>query len=62
MSEGKIKTVKAEPKPKKFYKNRISETAGLMKKYKNDKVKVAKTMGISVSTVERNMRKYKRKK
>lgn len=64
MSEGKVKTVKAEPKPKpkKFYKNRISETVGLMKKYKNDKVKVAKIMGISVSTVERNMRKYKRKK
>lgn len=62
MSEGKVKTIKAEPKLKKFYKNRISETAGLMKKYKNDKVKVAKAMGISVSTVERNMRKYKRKK
>lgn len=64
MSEGKVKTIKAEPKSKskKFYKNRISETAGLMKKYKNDKVKVAKAMGISVSTVERNMRKYKRKK
>ena len=29
-------------------------------KFKNDKQKVADKMGISVATVERNMRKYRR--
>lgn len=37
--------------------SRIEETVRLMKKY-NDKEQVADEMGISVSTVERNIRKY----
>ena len=38
--------------------SRIEETVRLMKKY-NNKEQVADEMGISVSTVERNIRKYK---
>lgn len=38
--------------------SRIEETVRLMNKY-NDKEQVADEMGISVSTVERNMRKYR---
>ena len=38
--------------------SRIEETVRLMNKY-NDKEQVAKEMGISVSTVEHNMRKYR---
>lgn len=38
--------------------SRIEETVRLMNKY-NDKEQVAEEMGISVSTVERNMRKYR---
>lgn len=38
--------------------SRIEETVRLMNKY-NDKEQVANEMGISVSTVERNMRKYR---
>lgn len=38
--------------------SRIEETVRLMNKY-NDKERVANEMGISVSTVERNMRKYR---
>lgn len=40
--------------------SRIEETVRLMKKY-NDKEQVADEMGISVSTVERNIRKYNEK-
>lgn len=38
--------------------SRIEETVRLMKKYNNNKEQVADEMGISVSTVERNIRKY----
>ena len=38
--------------------SRIDETVRLMKKYNNNKEQVADEMGISVSTVERNIRKY----
>lgn len=38
--------------------SRIEETVRLIKKYNNNKEQVADEMGISVSTVERNIRKY----
>ena len=38
--------------------SRIEETVRLMKKYNSNKEQVADEMGISVSTVERNIRKY----
>lgn len=41
--------------------SRIYQTARLMKKYNNDTLKVSNKMGISVATVERNMRKYREK-
>lgn len=61
---GNEKIVKTE-KQKKIDKSiakktdRIQETADYMKKFKNDKQKVADQMNISVATVERNMRKFK---
>jgi hypothetical protein len=63
MSNGTVKTVKTATQKildkNKIAMNRIEETAMLMKKFKNNVVKVAKTMHISVSTVKRNMRKYR---
>jgi transcriptional regulator with PAS, ATPase and Fis domain len=56
-----VKTVKKEEKKTTKSKSRILQTAQLMKKFKNDKQKVADKMGISVATVERNMRKYRNK-
>lgn len=63
LSKGTIKTVKTDTQKaidnKIVATNRIEKTAELMKKYKNNVVKVAKEMGIRVSTVKRNMRKYR---
>lgn len=47
-----IKDVKLEKK-----ETRTEQTKRLMKEYKNNKEKVAEIMGISISTVERNMRR-----
>lgn len=59
MTDNKVKTVKKEPKKTYVPENRILQTAYYMKKFKNNKDKVADKMGISVATVERNMRKYR---
>lgn len=63
LSKGTVKTVKTDTQKaiddKIVATNRIEKTAELMKKYKNNTVKVAKEMGIRVSTVKRNMRKYR---
>lgn len=63
LSKGTVKTVKTDTQKaidnKIVATNRIEKTAELMKKYKNNVVKVAKEMGIRVSTVKRNMRKYR---
>ena len=65
MTDNKVKTIKKEPKKEvkktNVPENRILQTVYWMKKYKNDKQKVADKMGISVATVERNMRKYRTK-
>jgi transcriptional regulator with PAS, ATPase and Fis domain len=61
LSNNTVKTVKKEEKKTTKSKSRILQTAQLMKKFKNDKQKVADKMGISVATVERNMRKYRSK-
>lgn len=61
LSNNTVKTVKKEEKKTIKSKGRILQTAQLMKKFKNDKQKVADKMGISVATVERNMRKYRNK-
>ena len=62
MSNNKVKTIKKGTKTKYIPENRILQTAYFMQQYKNDKQKVANKMGISIVTVERNMRKYKAKK
>lgn len=63
LSKGAVKIVKTDTQKaidnKIVATNRIEKTAELMKKYKNNVVKVAKEMGIRVSTVKRNMRKYR---
>lgn len=63
LSKGTVKTVKTDTQKaiddKVVATSRIEKTAELMKKYKNNVVKVAKEMGIRVSTVKRNMRKYR---
>lgn len=66
MTKGEVQTVKTKEQ-RKIDKNktkvkaldRISQTVKLMKKYKNDAEKVAYEMGITVSTVKRNMQKAK---
>lgn len=60
MSNNTVKTVKAAKTKKP--KSRILQTVQLMKKFKNNKQKVAEKMRISVATVERNMRKFNAKK
>lgn len=60
MSNNTVKTVKATKTKKP--KSRILQTVQLMKKFKHNKQKVAEKMGISVATVERNMRKFNAKK
>ena len=63
LSKGTVKTVKTDTQKaidnKIVATNRIKKTAELMKKYKNNVVNVAEEMGIRVSTVKRNMRKYR---
>lgn len=61
MSDNKVKTIKRGTKTKYIPQNRILQTAYFMHQYKNNKQKVADKMGISVATVERNMRKYRSK-
>lgn len=62
MSDNKVKTIKKDTKTKNIPENRVLQTVYFMKQYKNDKQKVADKMGITVSTVERNMRRYNSKK
>ena len=60
--EVKIEPVKKEPKkPQKSekYKDRIEETMALLKENHNDRNVVAAIMGISLSTIKRNISKYK---
>lgn len=61
MTDNKVKTIKKVEKDNKP-KNRIVQTAQYMKRYKNDKQKVAEKMGISVASVERYMRKHNSQK
>jgi transcriptional regulator with PAS, ATPase and Fis domain len=55
------KVQKKLAKHKDKYGSRIQETADNMHIYNNNKEKVAKVMNITISTVERNMRKYRKK-
>ena len=58
----KVEPIKKEPKkPQKSekYKDRIEETMALLKEYHSDRKVVAEIMGISLSTVKRNISKYK---
>lgn len=64
MTDNAIKTVKTEEareeaKEKAKKTNRIEQTVSLMLVHNNDAEKVAQIMNITVSTVQRNMRKHR---